>query len=92
MISLVVIWTFRGILLPFVVGMVLAYILNPLVNLVERTRLNRGWSAAIVLLIVLSIIVGLMIVVVPLVYQHRSIRAWGKVIKQITGHPKNKVK
>jgi predicted PurR-regulated permease PerM len=68
-ISLVVIWTFRGILLPFVVGMVLAYILNPLVNLVERTRLNRGWSAAIVLLIVLSIIVGLMIVVVPLVYQ-----------------------
>ena len=68
-VSLLLIWTFRGILLPFVVGMALAYVLNPLVNQVERTRLNRGWSAAIVLLIVLSIVVGIMVVVVPLVYQ-----------------------
>ena len=45
-ISLFVIYTFRGILLPFVLGFLLAYILNPLVNLVERSRLNRGWSAA----------------------------------------------
>lgn len=68
-ISLFVIYTFRGILLPFVLGFLLAYILNPLVNLVERSRLNRGWSAALVVVIVIAIIVGIMVLVVPLVIQ-----------------------
>jgi predicted PurR-regulated permease PerM len=66
-ITLFLIYTFRGILLPFVVGFLLAYILNPLVNLVERTRLNRGWSAALVVVTVLAIIAGIMTLVVPLV-------------------------
>ena len=53
-VSLFIIWTFRGILLPFVIGLGLAYVLNPLVNLIERTGLNRAWSTAVVLLVVLS--------------------------------------
>ncbi len=68
-VSLVLIWTFRGILLPFIVGIALAYVLNPVVNLIERSGLNRGWSAAVVLLIVLAIIVGIMVLVLPLVIQ-----------------------
>jgi len=68
-IGLLIIWTFRGILLPFVVGLALAYVLNPLVNLVQRTRLNRAWSTAVVLLFVLAIIVGIMVLVLPLVVQ-----------------------
>ncbi|HVW91441.1 MAG TPA: AI-2E family transporter [Devosia sp.] len=68
-IGLFVLWTFRGILLPFIVGIALAYVLNPLVNLIERSGLNRGWSATVVLLIVLAIIVGIMGLVVPMVTQ-----------------------
>jgi predicted PurR-regulated permease PerM len=68
-VSLFLIYTFRGILLPFVIGLLLAYILNPLVNLVTRSRLNRGWSAALVVVVVIAIIVGIMILVVPLVTQ-----------------------
>ena len=41
------IWLFRPILLPFVVGIALAYILNPAVNLVRRTGINRAWSATV---------------------------------------------
>ena len=67
--GLLVIWTFRGILLPFVVGLALAYVLIPVVGLVERTRLNRGWATAVVLLFVLAIIVGIMVLVLPLVTQ-----------------------
>lgn len=69
LITLFVIYTFRGILLPFVVGFLLAYILNPLVNFVERSRLNRAWSAALVVGIVLAILIGILVLVVPLVIQ-----------------------
>ncbi len=68
-VTLFIIYTFRGILLPFVIGFLLAYILNPLVNIVERSRLNRGWSSALVVVTVIAIIVGIMVLVVPLVIQ-----------------------
>jgi predicted PurR-regulated permease PerM len=61
------IWLFRPILLPFVVGIALAYILNPLVNIVQRVRIGRGWATAIVLLSVIGAIVGIFVVVTPLI-------------------------
>jgi predicted PurR-regulated permease PerM len=60
-------WLFRPILLPFVVGIALAYILNPLVNIIQRTRLGRGWSTAIAMLFVIAIIVGVFFLVTPLI-------------------------
>ncbi len=60
-------WLFRPILLPFVVGIALAYILNPLVNIIERARIGRGWATALVLLGVLSVIVGVFFIVTPLI-------------------------
>jgi predicted PurR-regulated permease PerM len=60
-------WLFRPILLPFVVGIALAYILNPLVNIVQRLRIGRGWSSAIVLFGVIGVIVGIFFVVTPLI-------------------------
>jgi predicted PurR-regulated permease PerM len=61
------IWLFRPILLPFVVGIALAYILNPLVNIVQRTKIGRGWSTAVVLLAVLGAIIGIFVIVTPLI-------------------------
>jgi predicted PurR-regulated permease PerM len=60
-------WLFRPILLPFVVGIALAYILNPLVNAVQRLRIGRGWSSAVVLFGVIGVIVGIFFVVTPLI-------------------------
>ncbi len=60
-------WLFRPILLPFVVGIALAYILNPLVNVIQRTRLGRGWSTALAMLLVIAIIVGVFFLVTPLI-------------------------
>ncbi len=68
-VSVVVLWVFRGILLPFVVGLALAYLLNPLVGIVQKARVNRAIATMFVLLVVLSIIVGLFVLVVPLVVQ-----------------------
>ena len=61
------IWLLRPILLPFVVGIALAYLLNPLVELVQRTRIGRGWSTAIVLACVLGLIVGVVFLITPLI-------------------------
>jgi predicted PurR-regulated permease PerM len=62
------VWLFRPILLPFVVGIALAYILNPLVNLIQRIPfLGRGWSTFVTLLLVVAVIVGVFFLVTPLI-------------------------
>ncbi|WP_158625986.1 AI-2E family transporter [Arsenicitalea aurantiaca] len=66
-VSILLLWVFRSILLPFVVGLALAYLLNPLVNLLQRIRISRGWASALALFSVLSIILGLILSFMPLV-------------------------
>lgn len=66
-VMILLIWLFRPILLPFVIGIALAYILNPAVTLVQRAGIGRAWAAAIVLLAVLGVIIGLFVVITPLV-------------------------
>lgn len=60
-------WIFRGILLPFIAGMILAYLLNPVVNLLQKIRINRGWATAIVLGAVLVVVIWAFFLVVPVV-------------------------
>jgi len=62
-------WLFRGILLPFVVGAALAYLLNPLVNQLQKWRFSRGWATAVVLLSVIAIVVSVVLMFVPLIGQ-----------------------
>lgn len=64
-VGVVALWLFRGILLPFVVGLALAYLLNPAVGLVQRAGIRRGWATSIVLGGVLLIIAGIMFIIVP---------------------------
>ena len=56
------IWLFRPILLPFVIGIALAYILNPVVTFVQRMGIGRAWASAAVLLSVFGLIIGLFVV------------------------------
>lgn len=62
-------WLFRGILLPFVVGAALAYLLNPLVNQLQRWHFSRGWATTVVLLSVITIFLSLFFMLVPLIGQ-----------------------
>lgn len=67
LVVILAIWLFRPILLPFVIGIALAYVLNPAVVLVERVVRSRAWSAAIVLMAVLAVIVGGLVIITPLI-------------------------
>jgi predicted PurR-regulated permease PerM len=57
----------REILLPFVAGLVLAYLLNPLANRLERLGLNRLVAALVIIGGSAILFVGLLLLTVPLI-------------------------
>jgi predicted PurR-regulated permease PerM len=62
-------WVFRGILLPFVLGITLAYLLNPFVDWLEEHKLHRGFAALIVMLIAVLLLITAFLLIVPLLIQ-----------------------
>ncbi len=67
LLTILFLWIFRPILLPFVVGMTIAYLLNPVVNWLQRIGINRSWGSMIALTLVIIAFIGLLLAVVPLV-------------------------
>ena len=67
--AILLLWVFRSILLPFVVGLALAYLLNPVVNWMHKIHVSRTWASMIVLTVVFGLIVSLFLAFVPLVLQ-----------------------
>ncbi|MCB1518643.1 MAG: AI-2E family transporter [Hyphomicrobiaceae bacterium] len=65
--TILALWVFRGILLPFVVGMGLAYLLNPAVEWLDNHHFSRFWATSIVMVVVVVLVVGAFLLVVPLV-------------------------
>ncbi|SMH59682.1 AI-2E family transporter [Azospirillum agricola] len=60
-------WLLAGMLLPFVVGLALAYLLDPLVDRLEAIRLPRWLGTTLVLLSFLLVLVVFVLLLVPLV-------------------------
>jgi predicted PurR-regulated permease PerM len=61
--------TLRGILLPFVVGMAIAYILDPVCDMLERWGLSRKWATTVVTLLFVLLVVVALISIVPLLLE-----------------------
>jgi predicted PurR-regulated permease PerM len=62
-------WVFRGIMLPFVAGAALAYLLNPLVNQLQKWRFSRGWATTVALLCIIAIVLGIFLMLLPMIGQ-----------------------
>ncbi|WP_421020694.1 AI-2E family transporter, partial [Klebsiella pneumoniae] len=58
----------QPILLPFVLGILVAYLMNPLASTLQRTGLNRTLATAVIALGLLALIVGLSVWLAPLLY------------------------
>lgn len=67
--TILLLWVFRSILLPFVVGLALAYLLNPVVNWLHKIHISRTWAAMILLTVAIAVITGLLYALVPLVVE-----------------------
>lgn len=64
-VALAMLVVLRGILLPFAVGMVLAYLLVPAVDRLERAGFHRGLAAMILVLLLAVGFVGVLLVMLP---------------------------
>ncbi|MBP2294412.1 AI-2E family transporter [Azospirillum rugosum] len=60
-------WLLSGMLLPFVVGLAVAYLLDPVVDRLERWRLPRWLATTLVLLSFVVVLVLLSLLLLPLV-------------------------
>jgi len=58
-------WILADVLLPFVAGMALAYLLDPLVKRVQGVGLSRAWAAVIIVIVFAVLLVLAIILIVP---------------------------
>jgi predicted PurR-regulated permease PerM len=64
-----VLWLLHDVLLPFVAGIALAYVLAPLADRVERLGMNRTVAALLVVTVLVVALIALMLLLVPLLLQ-----------------------
>ncbi len=72
MVSLVAIYYLRPILTPFMMGIVLAYLGDPLVDRLEERRVNRTVGVLIVFVVFLVLLTGISLVVLPMLVREIS--------------------
>ncbi|MCW2309182.1 AI-2E family transporter [Rhodobium gokarnense] len=65
-VTVLVLWVLRGILLPFVAGMVLAYLLDPVADWLENHGIGRLFSTVIILVFFIIGFVLALVIFVPL--------------------------
>ncbi|WP_185983231.1 AI-2E family transporter [Aureimonas mangrovi] len=63
----VFLWVFRGILLPFVLGMAMAYFLDPIADWFERRGFSRLAASIVILVSFIFLFVTVILVVVPVI-------------------------
>ena len=62
----------RQVLLPFVAGMVLAYLLDPLANRIERLGVNRAVATLAIIAFAVALITAIIILTVPVIIRELS--------------------
>src|SRR5882724_347243 len=67
LVGIFALWLLREILLPFVAGMALAYLLDPLANRLERMGVNRLIASLVIIGAVVLVFVALILIFVPLI-------------------------
>lgn len=80
-IGVALLWVLRGVMLPFVAGMALAYLLNPLANRLERMGVNRLAATLVIIGAVVLVFVLLMLIFVPVL-----IGQLGAFIEKLPGY------
>lgn len=63
---LILIYVLRDVLLPFVAGMAVAYLLDPVADRLERMKLSRPLATTIVVLAFFVVTIGLMLLLLPM--------------------------
>jgi predicted PurR-regulated permease PerM len=70
--ALLLVWLLRGMLLPFVLGMAIAFFLDPAADWLERRGLSRLLATTIIVLAFFLIVILLLLLIVPRVIDQAS--------------------
>ncbi len=68
LLTVLVIGALRDILLPFIIGIIVAYALNPIVDQLMKSGLSRTAASAIILAVLISLLAVLLVKVAPLLF------------------------
>ena len=87
---LVLIYVLRDVLLPFVAGMAVAYLLDPVVDRLERFKVSRTLGTTIVVLAFFVVTIGLMLLLLPLLQTQveqfaKSVPTYVELIRERVG-------
>lgn len=79
---------------PVILAFIVYYLLNPIVNLLEKIRIKRLWGIIIIILSIIGIITGLVFLVIPSVQKQVNdlIIEIPQYISQLSGDIENLVK
>ena len=66
--AVVALYVLRGILLPFVAGLALAYLLDPIADRIERTGVGRLGATLLILVVFVLVFILVLMLVVPLLF------------------------
>lgn len=69
---ILLLWLLADVLLPFITGMAIAYLLDPLVRRIQRLGINRQLAAVVLVAIVIIAIAGIFILIVPIIGEQLS--------------------
>src|ERR671912_351404 len=62
---LLTLWLLNDVLLPFVVGIVVAYFLDPVVARLQRLRMSRTWATTAVTIVAVLLTIGVAMAILP---------------------------
>lgn len=68
----VFIYLIKGVLLPFVLGTLIAYFLDPAADKLEKWKLSRGLATAIITLLFFTILISLSVLIIPMIASQLS--------------------
>ncbi|TFF21961.1 AI-2E family transporter [Jiella endophytica] len=71
-VAVLLLWLFSGILLPFVLGMMIAYFLDPVADWLERNGVSRLWATILILVLFLMIFIGVIVLLVPVIVEQTA--------------------
>ncbi len=58
---------FSTVLIPFVIALIVAYLMNPFINFVQRFVKSRGIAVILGVLIIMGVLIGLSFAIIPLI-------------------------
>ncbi len=73
LVTLIFFYFLRSVLTPFFVAAFLAYLGDPLVNLLVRLKFSRTWAATLVFVVIMVLVITLLFFLIPLLSRQAAI-------------------